>query len=315
MHPVSICGRSLMRPCRTIRALLVLTGMLMPAGSAGCLRSTMLRPGDGPAAADSSPPGSVPGRPPEFSAAISPRQRGELAGPAVAAPVSGPAQVAPGSATTLPPAGPSGETPLLQIQSASDPFGPRPDTVIPPTSTPIGQPPAASPTPLLDAAIERVAAVTRQSDPDDVFTPASLPAEVESRKDDAGTSADLPKSSPLPPAPALASTSTTLASPARGPSPISSDDRPAATLVAPDAKAEPTPEAVATQPLANAVRPSETASPPSPKDADEQSHAATDISRPAPVSVEPEALEITKLSLCRKVLGFGSFEALAETSV
>ena len=48
---------------------------------------------------------------------------------------------------------------------------------------------------------------------------------------------------------------------------------------------------------------------------DERAHPAIDVTKPEPVSVEPDPPGINKLTLCRKVLGFGSFEPLAETRV
>ena len=50
MHPVSIRGRSMPRDHRTVRAIFLLMGLLCWSVSTGCLRSTMLRPVDGPVA-------------------------------------------------------------------------------------------------------------------------------------------------------------------------------------------------------------------------------------------------------------------------
>ena len=50
MHPVSIRGRSMSRDRQTFRAFFVVMGILCWSLSTGCLRSTMLRPADGPVA-------------------------------------------------------------------------------------------------------------------------------------------------------------------------------------------------------------------------------------------------------------------------
>jgi hypothetical protein len=313
MHPVSISGRSMTRARQMFRALLVMGGILSTSVSAGCLRSTMLRPGDGPV--PQSPPSSEPtsDRRSDTPAGPSPRQGGELSASPVVAPVARSAETAPAAATPTPPSEPQAGTPQ-QIKSVTDSSGRQPVAVAPQIT--VSETPVPNPTPLLDAAIERVAAVTRQDETVDPGS-ATFPSENGAPRADAQGPPTGATIAPLQLSEAPRTADTPVSNPAIGPSLIKHNDPPAATEVSAVPKAETPSVQVENQTKSDAVAKTGSASPSmdsSPK-SDDRVHPAIDVTKPAPVNVEPDPLGINKLMLCRKVLGFGSFESLADTRV
>ena len=105
--------------------------------------------------------------------------------------------------------------------------------------------------------------------------------------------------------------------PAMGPSLLKNDDPTATVVVSVVPRAETASVRVDDQPKSDAVAQTGSALPwtKSSANSDEHVHAAIDVAKPVPVNAEPDPLGINKLTLCRKVLGFGSFEPLAETRV
>ena len=313
MHPVSISGRSMTRARQMFRVLLVMGGILSTSVSAGCLRSTMLQPGDRPV--PQSPPSSEPtsDRRPDAPAGASPRQGGELSASPVAAPVARSAETAPAAATSTPPGEPQAGTPQ-KIQSATDSSGRQPVAVAPEIT--VSETPVPNPTPLLDAAIERVAAVTRQDESVDPES-ATFPSENGAPRADAHGLPTGATIAPLQLSEAPRTADTPVSNAAIGPSLIKHNDPPAATEVSAVPKAETPSVRVENETKSDTVAKTGSSSPSmdsSPK-SDERVHAAIDVTKPEPVNVEPDPLGINKLTLCRKVLGFGSFESLADTRV
>ena len=136
----------------------------------------------------------------------------------ISAPLARPDSAPPAGPTSSPPSAPQGGMAPQQIESASALLGRQPDAVTLTGAEPVSETPASNATPLLDAAIERVAAVTRQDD--------SVNADMEgSQPDDGAPRADAKQpptvapiaSTPQPPAtPQSADTPASI--PAMGPS-------------------------------------------------------------------------------------------------
>jgi hypothetical protein len=295
MHPVSIRGRSMPRDRRTIRAILVVMGSLCCSLSTGCLRSTMLRPADGPVAQPAPANGPVA---PVLAPPSAPKANTPPAGPAAMPPPELQAAPAP-----------------VQNQAALAPLTSQPPPAIPPVTAPTGNAPAAKPTPLMDAAIERVATVTRQQL--ESLDPATAPAE----SDDHAATAVAPGSPPvLPTAPVQ-----------RTPAPIlvldTTESTPlvTATVIEPiDSPTQPPVPAVPKgeverigaeiQPKTGVVAGVESADP-----TRETPGALLDDTQPAsvvPAMADPaDPLAVGKLCLCRKIVGFGSYEPLTESWV
>jgi hypothetical protein len=258
------------------------------------------------------------GRPSVAPAATpSPPQSGDLAGNSVSASPARLADAPQAGATPPLPGEPPGGTPPQQMQSASDSAGRQPVAVTPAITEPVSATPAANATPLLDAAIERVAAVTRQDESVDSGPAASPSVDGAPRADAQGRPTVPPIAPKLQPAdtPRPADTPAPLA--AMQPSLIKHNDPPAATAVLAVPKSETPSVRVDDQPKSDAITQTGSAIPSTKSSAnsDDRAHAAIDVTKAEPVSVEPDPLGIDKLSLCRKVLGFGSFEALADTHV
>jgi len=167
------------------------------------------------------------------------------------------------------------------------------------STTPVGQTPAVSPTPLLDAANRRIAAVTRQqSEPRDASAtsagPEVIPALVTQRS-------PVKKGSDSVAGTAPRVLRTTVSDPFLTSEPPSSKD---------DASPVQPPAPAAQQEKEKEKRPEEPAPDQSPVAG---LTPAVPVSRSAPE--DDAAPEINDLRLCRGVSGFGSFEPLNETSV
>ena len=158
MQPVCKRGRSMPRCASTCRDFAVMIGILCASVSTGCLRSTVLRQDDGPTtrpALTPAPPAnnrrSLP------SGTDTPGVEG-TGNAAVTPPVS-PMSSPPPTASAPPP---------TELQAAPTPvpdqtaLTPRPAPPSPLVTTPDTEPHTDKPTPLLDAALERIAEVTRQ---------------------------------------------------------------------------------------------------------------------------------------------------------
>jgi hypothetical protein len=276
MHPISIRGRSMSPDRQTLRAILVIMALLCSSLSTGCLRSTMLRPADEPVAQP-----ALAGGPPTPARAPS-------AVPA-STPTPGPAAMPP---TELQPA----PTPV-QDQA--------------------GETPAANPTPLMDAAIERVAAVTQQQH--ESLDPATFPSESDEHvaKAVAPDIVAVVRAAPVqqPPPTRLPVADTAESSPEVAPTgtkPIVSPTQPAVPTV-PNDRAQQI--GLETPTKISIVAEAEPAAP-----MRETAGSLLNDSPPAaanvpPVANEVDPLSIGKLCLCRKILGFGSFEPRGESRV
>ena len=316
MHPVSISDRSMTCARLTFRALLVMGGILSTSVSPGCLRSTMLRPGDGPVPPSSPSNQPTAGRGSDAPAGPSPPQGGDLSVNPVAAPMANPAETRSAGATPPPPIEPPAAT-LQQIQSASESVGREQDPVTPAITEPVSETPAPNTTPLLDAAIERVAAVTRPDESVDLNTPAFRSDNEGSRPGAPCPPTGAPIAPPLKLSAAPPPADSPASNPAIGPSLVKHDDPPAAINVSEVPKAETPAVRVENGPKSDTIAPNSSASSSTktPASSDERAHSPIDVTKPEPVSVEPDPLGIHKLTLCRKVLGFGAFESLADSRV
>ena len=319
MNPVSTRGRSMPRDRRAFRALCATTGFVCLSVTTGCLKPTLLRPNDDPRPPQSPPPPSEPtaGAPSVAPAAPSPRQVRDMFGNPIGATVAFPAEASPAIATPPPSGEPRAGMPPQQLESASDSTGPQPDALAPVITEPVSETPVANPTPLLDAAIERVAAITRHDESADSGT-AALPSKGELPQANptgppsgASIAAPLPQPQAPQPADALAP------KPENATSVVKQNDAPAPMDVSVVPKLEPPSVRVETQPKSASVAMSGSDLPTkdTPAKSDERTHPAIDVTRPQPVPVEADPLGIDKLTLCRKVLGFGSFESLADSRV
>ena len=293
MHPVSIRGRSMPRDRRTFRAILAMMGLLCWSLSTGCLRSTMLRPADGPVRQPA--PANDPPTP-----MLAP------SGPPASTPPVGPAALPSTELQAAP-------TPI-PIQAALAPLTPQPPPTIPPVTTPASEAPAAQPTPLLDAAIERVATVTRQQR--ESLESAASPSE----SDDHATRAVAPGSRPVVPTAPVQPTPAPLViidAPesippvtARVINPIDSPTQPTISTVPKDVRE---PSGAEVKPRTTVVAEGESAARPRETPLvllDDAKPVASDV--PA-VADQPESLSVGKLCLCRKIVGFGSYEPLTES--
>jgi hypothetical protein len=218
--------------------------------------------------------------------------------------------VAPPPNVIAPPQEPSAVTPI-ELEAA--PIEPRSTAtaVKPPAETstaPLDHSPAGSPTPLLDAANQRVAAVMRQqSERRDASAVSARPDAVSARPDD-----EIPTPVTRRPAgvDAAGSKPTTHAqlvvSPGIAKNPGSSPRQPSKDDATP---AQP-PAPAAQQAKATEKRPEQPAPVQSPA---ASLAAAVPVNRAVPEDDPPPG--INELRLCRTVSGFGSFEPLNETSV
>jgi hypothetical protein len=295
MHPVSNRGRSMPRDLRTFRAVLGVMGLLCWSLSTGCLRSTMLRPADGPVAQPAPANGPV-------APVIA------LATPPASTPLAGPAALASTELQAAP-------TPL-QDQAPSAPLTSQPPPAIPPVTAPADNAPAAKPTPLMDAAIERVAIVTRQQR--ESLDSATSPAESDGHAATVVAPGSPPVRPTAPvqqtPAPILVldTTESTPLVTAKVIEPIDSPTQPPVPTIA---NGETERSGAEILPKTSSVAGAESAGP-----SRETLGALRDDTQPAasivPAVADPvDPLAVGKLCLCRKIVGFGSYEPLTESRV
>jgi hypothetical protein len=175
-------------------------------------------------------------------------------------------------------------------------------------------PAANAATPLLDAAIERVAAVTGEDAPADSGPADSQSSDASSHEHPQAPAAVAPPGQPAE-GPNPAEPPETEAK--VGPALVRPDPPAHTTEVAPVPKPEPPAAVLANRPKADhgSTADSALAPPRSLTDGHERAYSPIDVTRPEPPRIEAEQLGIAKLCLCRKVLGFGSYEALADTRV
>jgi hypothetical protein len=295
MHPVSIRGRSMPRDRRTFRAILEVMGLLCWSLSTGCLRSTMLRPADGPVA-----------QPAPANGPVAP----------VLAPTTPPASTPPAGPAALPSTELQAAPTPLQDQAALAPLTSQPPPAIPPVTAPAGNAPAAKPTPLMDAAIERVATVTRQQ------RESLDSAAARSESDGHAATVVAPGSPPVrptapvqqTPAPILVldTTESTPLVTAKVIEPIDSPTQPPIPTVA---TGETERSGAEILPKNNSVASAESAGP-----SRETLGARRDDTQPAasivPAVADPaDPLAVGKLCLCRKIVGFGSYEPWTESRI
>jgi hypothetical protein len=295
MHPVSIRGRSMPRDLRTFRAILGVMGLLCWSLSTGCLRSTMLRPADGLVAQPAPASGAA-------APVLAP------ATPPASTPPAGPAALASTELQAAP-------TPL-QDQAPSAPLTSQPPPASPPVTAPADNAPAAKPTPLMDAAIERVAIVTRQQR--ESLDSATSPAESDAHAATVVAPGSPPVRPTAPvqqtPAPILVldTTESTPLVTAKVIEPIDSPTQPPIPTVA---KGETERSGAEILPKTSNVAGAESAGP-----SRETLGALRDDTQPAasivPAVADPvDPLAVGKLCLCRKIVGFGSYEPLTESRV
>lgn len=291
MHAVFHRGRSMPRDRQTFRGFLVWMGVFCSSLSTGCLRSTILRQDDGPAKgiptnsalAASTPAASTP------SASVTPVPPAEL-------------QAAP--------------TPVQDqaaLKAATSPPAPANLPAAPPATE---EAPADKPTPLLDAAIERVAAVTRQQRESlESSPPVSDPESVAKKAVASGSPAVVPVPSPLPAPPLSSPADTAEITPPVAPAVVKVTHTTPQPLTPADLKdALPPRTAAATKPIEQGDAKPE-ASPPV-----EESRGTLLDSHDSKAHVpaaagDAESLAIGKLCLCRKIVGFGLFEPLREPRI
>jgi hypothetical protein len=314
MHPVSHRGRSMSRDRQAVRALYLVLGILCWSLTTGCLRSTMLQQG-GPSTQPASATGPLPGNQAASSSGSGTPAAGG-SGTSVRAPSASPAGD--------PPAGPGApaSTELqaaptsLQDQATLAPLTPQPAPTSPPVTASASEATAGEPTPLLDAAIERVQAVTRQQhDSVDSAAPSSEP-------DNHARSAVAPAApavvSPVPVQQASAPlllVDTPESSASAAPKGIKSIDSPTQPVIPTIPTDKPQQIGAETQPKTPIVPRTASAAP-----THETPPALPGDPEPVPpagptVADDVNPLSIGKLCLCRKILGFGSFEPLNESRV
>jgi hypothetical protein len=314
MHAVFQRGRSMPRDRQSVRGFLVWTGVLCTSLSTGCLRSTLLRQDDGPAsrpasssdalkngrASSSSPPANTaPGGPADSALALST--------PTSTTPSAGPAPA--------PPAGLRGARTPDQSEAALEPATPSQVPTNPTVAPPTEETPTDKPTPLLDAAIERVTAVTRQqretleSSPSD-FDPESIAAKPVAP----GSHNIVPVPFQQPASQPFSPPDTAEVAPPKPPVVIKVTDALAQPI-------SPTDPKDARQPTVAAAKPSdlEVARPEAVAPIHESRGALLDSQDSAAyfpaVAGDVESLGIGKLCLCRKIVGFGLFEPLREPRI
>jgi hypothetical protein len=237
----------------------------------------------------------------------------------VLAPATPPASTPPAGPAAMPPTELQAAPAPVQNQAALAPLTPQSPPAIPPVTEPAGEAPTANPTPLLDAAIERVAIVTRQQ------RESLDSAAAHSASDDHAATAVAPGSPPVvPTAPAqrtaapilvLDSTESSPSVTATVINPIDSPTQPPIPNVANVAMGEAAGIGAEIQPKTSSVAGAEFAGP-----SRETLGALRDDTQPTASIVPPVAdpvdpLSVGKLCLCRKVVGFGSYEPLTESRV
>jgi hypothetical protein len=298
------------------RALLLALGILGSILSPGCVRpplrlmdGSISRPAVANDPATAVPPVAPPARGPQSFAAREDRAIFPSSIALVPAPPVADAATAVNQLETVP----------AGFQDPADlaPAGPQ----APPTRSPVPAPPRETPdnnaTPMLDAAIERVTAVRReQRDLIEHDVTTAMP-DVKAR---ARVAPDAPAAVPASPArkapEAVVPASPVVSSPVPGSAAATQAElpvQPAPTVVPrvemprmhiePKSKPDPVPGAI---PAVPPEKPE--VSPPAPS-------AKPEPLAPLASCDQPASLGIGKLRLCRKVHGFGSFEALGESEI
>jgi hypothetical protein len=318
MNPVSTRGRSMARDRRTFRALLVTIAIVGSSLATGCLRSPMLRPADGPVPqrAESKDPSPVN----QTAASLASMPQVVVdSGDKVNASPSIPLTPIPAASAATAPLELQAAPATLQAVDADPPAAsPQPKTAIPPATPPAGVAPGGHATPLLDAAIERVAAIRK--DQRDLLDPAPS-----SDDPDKGVRTRV---APAPPAAAPTRAPVKKPGPVSPADPVESGSPAAATITGEDDLLPKTIRASTPKedlPLMLAEPPSKpdavsgpgSADPPREKPLTPAPAPAvnSDIPSAVPPTADLETLGIGKLRLCRKVHGFGSVEPLLESEV
>ncbi len=318
----------------------------------GCTRSTLLRSGDGAIFQPSQTGEAVAG--PRLNAAPEPASNAVVV-PALdavgkASPPRAAAVPSTGPVETAPPA--PGTPDKARTPSETTPGTAPPRPVEPPMSDPALGAPETQTTPLLDAAIERVAAVMQHQQNEiiaaDNQAPPAEPGSPSKPETDTGTgpraapgssaivlTSSSPKTLETPPSvdstQRQAATSNGAPEPPDGvalvPSPLAivvSEEKPAPApppAAAAPAPAQPGP--LASSPDQERPKASLVAAPPLTKQPEEKGSAATPIaiddhvetSASSSAIAAPPGLGVGKVRLCRRVRGFGSFEAIDESHV
>ena len=320
MHPVCQRGRSMPRDRQSIRAYLMLVGILCWSLSTGCLRPSILRPDAGPATKSAAPSESTTNT---RSSSSEPAMPLAAATNATSAP-------APSPAAASPPPAPLAMSPPTDVQSATipaqnqtplAPISPEPGSNNPPAALPANETPADNDrsTPLLDAALERVASYRReQRESLDSSAPQSEPEAAAKQQVATAPSRTAPAGPEHPtlilsPAPAsVADITETL--PARAPAIINVSDPPAQPN-------SPTLSKVATPQAAADTKPKERPGAGALADSPGREATKTLLDNKPAASTAPatadsdDPLGIGKICLCRNILGFGTFEPVHESQV
>jgi hypothetical protein len=312
MNPVSTRGRSMARDRRVFRALFLTMGLLNSSLSSGCLRSP-LRSAEGPipkSALSTDPPATAqPTSPTELEP-----QTGVPIGDQAIVPSSLPAASVPPMTVAFTPPNELEAAPMpVKAQAELAQPGSQTPGSVDPVATPAAEAPNVNSTPLLDAAIERVAAVRQQQR--ELLEAEAAPAEpVVSPPRTA-----LPGRSPGGPSlrtvkipDAVVPTNSTEPTLLIGPKQITHDDLPAQPALTTAPQAE-TPRIVVDPPSKPDIVPGAGSPLPPPERPEVSVHVPSTTDSPATDETDP--LGIGKLRLCRKVRGFGSFDTVGETDV
>jgi hypothetical protein len=269
----------------TRRALVVSTAVVLLAVSTGCSRSPFVRPPVEPISEVSSPIQASSAAPPVAAA----NQASPPTQTAVSTPTPDPAPIV---SPPLPVAPPN------QVPSTPVAIEPAPQTSAverqaAPSTQPAIETPAAAPTPLLDAALKRVEAVSHLEDEPLDLSPA--PVEPAAKKG--------PTAVPSQRAPVITRASMTLP-----PIPVSI----AATPDEMPKSNKPTSKKAARETRPKDMIPPEEKKIEVPAD---WPLPAAEVSSTIPPLEELTPFGVSELHLCRKVHGFGSFEGLNETAL
>jgi hypothetical protein len=319
MNPVSTRGRSMSRDRQTLRALLLTVCIVCSSVSMGCQQS-ILRKADAPTPALPVSSGTSSGN--RAAASIAP-------GPQIAAapgdkaiiPSTSSIAASPATAAATPSMELEAAPSPLQAQSAELPLAPEPQAAVGPAT------PAAAPalddgnTPMLDAAFERVAALRRQQIASPEQAQETSPAEPDHLRPTPVAPASqvtvpaspaAKKTEPVPPADAAES------GPVVAPTLIENDELPSplapATVLkeeVPRTVTEPASKADAVPGAGSVAVPEQ-----KPETLPQAPPTSQDVRPTIPATDDvPDPLGISKLRLCRKVNGFGSFDPMRESQV
>jgi hypothetical protein len=313
MHPVSLRGRSMPRDRQASRGFLVVIGILCGSFSTGCLRSSVLRQDEGPV----SRPAPASDAPPSNHAFSSRPGAPDVGGTgnSVLAPSGISASLPLGNPVATPPTELQPAPAPVQNQTALGPLPPQPVPSSPPAAAPVEETPADKPTPLLDAAIERVAAVTRQQRESLESAPPPSDPERQEAKPVASVSPAIvkPQTGRAAPTPSPSADTTTDVS-SQAPEVIKVADTNAQSVSPTAPKDAARPIVINTEPKARAAVEADAVSP-ARETRGTLLDTETSVANFPAVADDVDALGIGKFCLCRKILGFGSFEPLHEPRV